>query len=177
MRFIHPTFITILASIASILFFVLVVYGLYVWALVAFLGTAFDAVDGMLARKYGKATVFGGFLDSTLDRVSDFFIISAFAFGGIVSWEIMTTLLGFSFLTSYIRSRGELVSEGKVKFNVGLIERAPRLVSLFIALFLYMLFPALTLFGKNIAEVVFLILIVLSAWTVGQRIYYAYKKL
>lgn len=174
---IHPTIVTILASIASIFFFVLMVNGAYLWALVAFLGTAFDAIDGFLARKYGTVTSFGGFLDSTLDRVSDFFIIAAFAFGGLVSWEAMTVLLGLSFLISYIRSRGELASGGNIKFNIGLIERTPRLVLLFAGLFAYMVFPSLELGGDNVIEVTFFILIVLSLITIVQRILHAQRTL
>jgi len=38
---------------------------------VLLLGTLSDAVDGQLARAAGGGTRFGGFLDSTLDRLSD----------------------------------------------------------------------------------------------------------
>ena len=39
----------------------------------------FDVVDGAVARRTGRATTFGSFYDSTLDRVAD-----AFLFGGFV---------------------------------------------------------------------------------------------
>src|SRR6267143_778261 len=38
---------------------------------VLLLGTLSDTVDGQLARAAGGGTRFGGFLDSTLDRLSD----------------------------------------------------------------------------------------------------------
>jgi len=53
-------------------------------------------LDGMVARKYHKVTAYGGFLDSTMDRVADFLIITAFSFGGIVRWEIVAPLLLFA---------------------------------------------------------------------------------
>ncbi len=120
---INPNIITLLGSIPSLVFFVSVINGLYFIALVAFFGNLFDLIDGMIARKYNKVTAFGGFLDSTLDRVSDFFIITAFSFGAIVRWEIAVTLLFLSFLTSYTRAHGELRSNSKVNFAIGLIER------------------------------------------------------
>lgn len=159
------------------LFFVFVTLGLYPLALLMFFGTFLDTLDGAVARKQNKATAFGGFLDSTLDRVSDFFMIAAFAFGGIVSWELMSVLLFTSFLISYIRSRGELASEGKTSFRVGLVERPFRLGGLFLALLLYTLFPAVQFAGTNVSGIIFLILIILSLLTIIQRILHAWKKL
>src|SRR4030042_4861007 len=40
----------------------------------------FDLLDGALARRTGKVTPFGAFLDSTLDRVSEGFILAAIAY-------------------------------------------------------------------------------------------------
>src|SRR5438105_997507 len=83
---VDPNYLTFLGSIPPLLFFVFVVSHHYIWALVAFLGNALDLLDGMVARKYSKVSAFGGFLDSVMDRVSDFFIIAAFGFGRIVRW-------------------------------------------------------------------------------------------
>jgi len=52
----------------------------YVLAAIVFVvGSVLDALDGALARAHGKGTPFGGFLDSTLDRVSDGIILGAIA--------------------------------------------------------------------------------------------------
>lgn len=133
-------------------------------------------LDGMVARTFHKETAFGGFLDSFLDRVSDFFIITAFAFSGIVRWEITAPLLLFAYLTSYARSRGELANNS-VSFAVGIIERTERLVLIFIALLFYMLAPTLSINSFNVAEIIFIIIAGLSLVTVIQRIIFAYKKL
>jgi phosphatidylglycerophosphate synthase len=37
-----------------------------------------DTLDGLLARRRNAASVFGAFLDSTLDRISDFFYLFGF---------------------------------------------------------------------------------------------------
>lgn len=173
---VNPNTLTLLGSIPPLLFFVLLLYHTYVWALLVFVGNGFDLIDGMVARKYHKVTAFGGFLDSTMDRIADFLLITAFAFSGIVRWEIVAPLFLFAYLTSYVRSRGELANPS-VSFAMGLVERSERLVLLFISLLLYILFPMFKLNGLNIAEVMFVILMLLSLYTVIQRIAHAYKKL
>jgi len=160
-----------------VLFFIFVVAKLYILALFMFLGAFLDVLDGFVARKQNKVTAFGGFLDATLDRVSDFFFIAAFAAGGIVSWEITVTLLLVSFLISYAKSRGELESKGTVSFKVGLVERPLRLAVVFAAFLLYMLFPDMRVGENNIAQAMFLVLIMLSGLTVAQRIFHAWRKL
>jgi archaetidylinositol phosphate synthase len=173
---VSPNTLTLLGSIPPILFFVFIVNQMYVWGLIMLLLSGFDMLDGMVARKYHKTTAFGGFLDSTVDRFADFLIITAFAFGGIVSWEIVAPLLLFAYLTSYVRSRGELANP-KVSFAMGIIERPERLVLIFLALAFYMAFPAFDFVNLNIAEVTFIFITLLSLYTVYQRIIHAYKNL
>lgn len=172
----NPNTLTLLGSIPPLLFFVCILYHWYILALIAFVGNGFDMLDGMVARKYHKVTPFGGFLDSTMDRVADFLLITAFAFGGIVRWEIVAPLLLFAYLTSYVRSRGELANP-KVSFAMGLIERPERLVLIFFALLLYILFPTITFLDLNITEATFIFIMLLSFYTVIQRVSHAYNSL
>ena len=52
----------------------------WIWATVVFVaGSVIDALDGALARAHDKMTPFGGFLDSTLDRMSEGVILGAIA--------------------------------------------------------------------------------------------------
>jgi phosphatidylglycerophosphate synthase len=176
LRRVNPNVLTLLGSIPSLLFFVFLLNHWYVLALIAFVGNIFDMVDGMIARKYNKVTAFGGFLDSTMDRIADFLMITAFAFAGIVRWEITAPFLLFSFLISYTRSRGEL-AKPSVSFAVGLIERTERLFLTIFALIAYMIFPTFNLGGLNTAELVFIGILLLSIYTSFQRIIHAYKKL
>lgn len=169
--------LTIVGSIPSVLFFVFMLLHLYPLALLAFLGNVLDGIDGEVARLTNRVTPFGGFLDSTIDRVVDFLCISAFGFAGIVRWEIVVLAIFVSFLISYIRSRAELASGEKIKFTQGLITRGPRSIIVGSSLFLYLFFPSIYMNDFNIAEVLFLTLIVLSVYTVGQRMYYAYMRL
>ena len=174
---IDPNTITIVSIIPSLLFLIALVYHAYALALLALLGTLLDGLDGIVARAQNKASAFGGFLDSTMDRLSDALIIVSFGFGGLVAWEIIVIVLSFSFLISYARSRGELASGGQVKFNVGLIERPQRLISIFFALVLYLFFPSRVIGDYNIIESIFLLLILFSLYTFLQRVFFAYTHL
>src|SRR5947199_4929728 len=73
----------------------------------------FDVLDGTVARRSNKSSTFGAFLDSTLDRVADGFVLGGLAvfyatsrLHGSVPLMI-TALLGLvgAFLTSYTRAR------------------------------------------------------------------------
>lgn len=89
-----------------------------------------DMLDGTLARIKGSASVWGQFLDSTMDRVAD-----AAIFGGLTIWFIrehdltmaIVTLfcLACGFLVSYVKARAEGVG---LNANVGLIERPERML-------------------------------------------------
>jgi CDP-diacylglycerol---glycerol-3-phosphate 3-phosphatidyltransferase len=92
----------------------------------------FDMLDGAVARGSEKATLFGGFTDSVVDRYSDFLI-----FGGVLAYfarqgDLLLTLVSAvalcgAFLVSYVRARAELVIP---KCAVGLMERPERIIIL-----------------------------------------------
>jgi phosphatidylglycerophosphate synthase len=74
------------------------------------IGGIFDMLDGIVARTTGRATKFGAFLDSVLDRYSDAFLFLSIAWylaahgdhtGSFLS---IGTLVG-AFLISYARAR------------------------------------------------------------------------
>jgi CDP-diacylglycerol--glycerol-3-phosphate 3-phosphatidyltransferase len=91
-----------------------------------------DVLDGDLARKLGRASSFGAFIDSLLDRVSEFVY-----FGGILIFVIrspndipayepvviLIALMG-SVLTSYARARAEGLG---IECKVGVMERPERI--------------------------------------------------
>src|SRR5689334_21764047 len=85
----NPNLLTIVGIIPPLLFFVLIINRQYIPGFVAMFGSAFDFLDGAVARRTGKVTKFGGLLDSTLDRLSDLLFLSAFGFAGIVRWELV----------------------------------------------------------------------------------------
>lgn len=174
---VSPNLITTAGIIFPVLFFVFVQQQMYALALVMVVLTATDMLDGLVARAQNKVTPFGGFLDSTLDRFSDFVMIVAFGFAGIVGWYPVLTLLLLTYLISYIRSRTELAAKGKLVASVGIMERTERLILLFLGLLVYAIWPHIAFAGLNLMELTTWLLIVLSAITVGQRITFAYRKL
>jgi CDP-diacylglycerol---glycerol-3-phosphate 3-phosphatidyltransferase len=91
-------------------------------------GSILDVLDGALARRSGKATPFGAFVDSTTDRMSEAFMLGAIAL--VFAREENEIALGFtfaavagSFLVSYTRARAEALG---LKGDVGIGSRAER---------------------------------------------------
>ena len=92
----------------------------------------FDMLDGAVARVGNKASDWGGFLDSVVDRYSDFLIL-----GGILAHFsrqgdfgmtlLLIVILCGTFLISYVRARAELVIP---KCAVGIMERPERIILL-----------------------------------------------
>jgi archaetidylinositol phosphate synthase len=177
LRKVNPNLITLLGLLFPVLFFICIIHKAYPLALVVFIFNTVDMLDGIVARSQHKVTAFGGFLDSTVDRFADFTVIVAFGFAGIVQWGIVLTLVLLTYLISYIRSRTELAAKGNLVANVGIMERTERLICIFLGLAIYAIWPHVSIGSQNLISIVFLLLIVLSAITVGQRVVFAYKKL
>jgi len=89
-------------------------------------GSFVDALDGSLARLTGRVTRFGGFLDSTLDRLSDSAVLFGIALGELVDWRVAFLALIGSYMVSYTRCRAELAGSGTLA--VGIAERGERLI-------------------------------------------------
>ena len=97
-----------------------------------------DLLDGTMARMRGTSGPWGNFLDATLDRVADGAI-----FGGIVLWGAINDQVGVTAaallclvmgqVTSYAKARAEAVG---ATANVGIAERAERLIVVLLAVFI-----------------------------------------
>jgi CDP-diacylglycerol---glycerol-3-phosphate 3-phosphatidyltransferase len=67
-----PNAISMVGLVGNLAAAVLVWQGLYFLGGVAFIiGSVMDTLDGRYARVSGKGTLFGAFLDSTLDRIEE----------------------------------------------------------------------------------------------------------
>ncbi len=96
------------------------------------LGGICDLLDGALARRAGRATPFGAFYDSTMDRISDMAV-----YGGLLAYYasldkltlVVITFLAMSgsIMVSYTRARAECLIP---KCKVGFMERAERTIIL-----------------------------------------------
>jgi CDP-diacylglycerol--glycerol-3-phosphate 3-phosphatidyltransferase len=127
-----------------------------------------DMLDGPLARLTGKTSQFGAFLDSTLDRYSDFFIFGGVAayFAGEADGFWFTVTLGIMlgcFAVSYAKARAENFIKD---CGVGFFGRAERIFLLGLGT----LFPPILKF-------VLLALLVGTHATAVQRILHTKKML
>ncbi|HEX5132892.1 MAG TPA: CDP-alcohol phosphatidyltransferase family protein [Candidatus Krumholzibacteria bacterium] len=88
-----------------------------------------DVMDGEVARATNVADARGAFLDSTLDRYTEFFAFAGLAYYFAGGWMAMAVVvaLGGSLLVSYTRARGESVG---VLCKVGFMQRAERMILL-----------------------------------------------
>jgi archaetidylinositol phosphate synthase len=128
-----------------------------------------DALDGIVARLYGQATVFGGFLDSVLDRYADAAVYFGIIVGGLcnVLWGLIATV--GSLLVSYSRARAE--AAGIKMESVGLAERAERMVILLVATLIAVFWQPTTVMNVGV-----ILLAILSNLTVLQRGLYVHGK-
>ena len=127
-----------------------------------------DVVDGIMARMQGRSGSWGSFLDSTLDRMADGALFAGvavwFFLGGSNSAVAVAALacLVLGMIVSYARAKAESLG---FTANVGIAERAERLVSVLVV-------TGLT--GLGLPEVILLAVLILlalaSVITIFQRI-------
>ena len=136
-------------------------------AAVLFLAGFLDMADGQVARRVGRVTAFGAFLDSTLDRYSDLalymgLVVYYTLIGRTFYMTLAAVAMASSFMVSYSRARAEsLIPSCKV----GFMERPERLVLLILG----------GLF-KRMAPVLWVIATI-STITVVHRVVYTWKEL
>ena len=78
------------------------------------IGSILDILDGALARRGGKGTPFGAFMDSTVDRVGEGFMLGAIALvlmreGSEWGVALAIAAMAGSFLVSYTRAQAEIM--------------------------------------------------------------------
>lgn len=139
-------------------------------------GSIMDTLDGRYSRMSGKGTLFGAFLDSTLDRIEEGIVLTAVAYQFAEAGDsnaaaaCVFVVLG-SLMVSYTRARAEALG---VECKVGLATRAVRVVILAIGL----VFGA----GELISDVDLLpasiyVMAGLTSFTVGQRVWHVRREL
>ena len=127
-----------------------------------------DVLDGAVARYHDRSSKFGAFLDSTMDRFADAIIYIGIVFGGYCDWFWGILAIHSAICVSYVRARAE--SQG-VDCNVGIAERAVRMIILMVG----------ALVGYFAGDIYFTyiiyVLVILSYFTVGQRILHVWRRL
>jgi phosphatidylglycerophosphate synthase len=128
----HLTFSGFLCSLLTLPAFG---YSLWLGGIVLLLSGLMDTMDGSLARMTNQKSPAGAFLDSVLDRYSDFFMVVGvwlYFQRHPHPWDFLIELFLFlflsgAFLVSYSRARGEGLG---LSVSIGLFGRAERVVLL-----------------------------------------------
>jgi len=178
---VHPNILTTIGVLINGLCGMLFGFGKFFWAgVVLIVANLFDMLDGNVARKTGNVTKFGGFLDSSLDRLSDMFAfvgIIIFYAGNSAQHSIMNVFLASvgmmaSVMVSYTTARSEGLG---VKANVGFVQRPERVVLLIIGALSTWDWSSTNYFANRMPQVLWVIA-VLSVWTLVHRMYYIWKE-
>lgn len=165
--FFEPNALTAFGFLIVLFSAFLIYKGLYrIGGIFLLLGSIFDMIDGGVARLKGKETKFGAFIDSTLDRYSEFFILIGImlsADGNKFLVPVIFALLG-SFMTSYVRARGEGIG---INIKEGILQRGERIVIICLGL----------LISINVLYWLLILLAILTNITAIQRIFIIWKSI
>ena len=139
----------------------------------------FDMLDGQVARLSGRVTRFGGFLDSSLDRLSDMVVfvgLMVFYARDIEHSTLNVFLAGAALMGSVMVSYASARAESLIpKCDVGFLRRPERVVLFIIgALSTH---PGSTNFFANRMPAVLWVLAVGSYWTFAHRMYHTWREL
>jgi len=174
-RGVHPNTITVIGTFCTLVGGI--IYGTgHIRTGGWFLGLTalFDVLDGTVARRSNTSSTFGAFLDSTLDRLADGFVLGGLAVFYATSRlhanipMLIVALMGLigAFLTSYTRARAEALG---LDAKIGFLQRPERVVLLSAP----QAFFGLVFNGWVLALIT--IILTVTAWiTVVQRVAFVY---
>ena len=172
-----PNAISTTGLVLNVAAAVLITQRLFFLAGVAFIvGSVMDTLDGRYSRMSGKGTMFGAFLDSTLDRIEEGVVLTAVAWyfaergDELAAAACVLVVLG-SLMVSYTRARAEALG---VECKVGLASRPVRVVILSTGL----VFAK----GAGLVDIELLApaiyaMVALTALTVVQRVWHVRREL
>jgi archaetidylinositol phosphate synthase len=126
------SWVAVLAAVVAGVGFYLGGAGFLALALLLILVTAYlDALDGKVAKMFGKASPRGDFIDHVFDRYADVFLLGGVAFNAAYAhlWVGTLAIIGV-LLTSYMGTQAQAVGQGR--HYGGALGRADRLVLLFV---------------------------------------------
>jgi CDP-diacylglycerol--glycerol-3-phosphate 3-phosphatidyltransferase len=165
---IHPNILTFVGVLINVAAAIALGMGKFVTAgVIMVVANIFDFIDGKVAVELRAVSAFGGFWDSVIDRFSDIslFIGLIFLYShlGRTGYVMVAALsMMFAIMTSYTRARAESLIP---RCKVGFMERPERIVLFMIGAF------------TNRMAAVMWVILVLSIFTVADRIIYTYREL
>ena len=177
---VNPNILTVIGVAINVGCGLLFGYGHFFWAgIILIVANLFDMLDGQVARLTGRVTRFGGFLDSSLDRLSDMVVFVGLMLFYARDTQFHSTLNVFlagaammgSVMVSYTSARAESLIP---KCDVGFLRRPERVVLLIIG--------ALTTHPSsqnpflNRMPAVLWVLAIGSYWTFAHRMYHTWRE-
>ena len=171
------TFVGVAINVASGLLFG---FGWFFSAgIVLIVANLFDMLDGQVARLSGRVTSFGGFLDSSLDRLSDMVVFVGLMVFYARSIEYHSTLNVFlagaglmgSVMVSYASARAESMIP---KCDVGFLRRPERVVLFIIGALSS--WPGSGHYFAYRMPAVLWVLAIGSYWTFAHRMYHTWTE-
>src|ERR1700674_4835043 len=178
---ISPNLLTFIGVAINVVSAMLFGFGRFFWAgIVLIVANLFDMLDGQVARLSGRVTSYGGFVDSSLDRLSDMVVFVGLMVFYARDTELHSTLNVFlagaglmgSVMVSYASARAESLIP---KCDVGFLRRPERVVLFIIgALSTH---PGSNNFFANRMPAVLWVLAIGSYWTFAHRMYHTWREL
>jgi len=171
---ISPNQWTLLTFIPLVITLYFLVMQDFLLAAIFFIITAFfDFIDGSVANVKNNVTKSGAYLDTIVDRYVEGIIIIGLLFISLPSLVVPASIwiviyLFGSLMTTYVKAAAKEKDIIKKELNGGILERAERLIILFVGI-------ALAYFNTLYLLYVIIILAVLTNISTLQRIYYALK--
>jgi CDP-diacylglycerol--glycerol-3-phosphate 3-phosphatidyltransferase len=168
----RPNHVTVLgALVAGLSGYVASTSALFLAGLVFLVGSVLDGFDGALARRTGRVSVFGAFLDSLLDRVGEGLLLLGVMVHFAANDDVLGAALAFAaFLTSVLVSYARARAEGLgFRGTGGLSPRPVRIVLLVAGLLLGQAAPLLLLASLSLVTA-------MSAASVVQRAVSVWKQ-
>lgn len=173
------TLLTLVSALVSVYF--LMKEDFLLAALFFIIAAFVDMIDGAVARVTGRVTRFGAYLDTIVDRYVEGMIIFGLLFVALpeiaipyIPWSI--PMAGWIFLyffgammTTYAKAAAKEKGLVERELKGGLLERAERLIILFIGILL-------AHFDRFYLSVIVILLAVLANISAVQRIWIAYRE-
>jgi CDP-diacylglycerol--glycerol-3-phosphate 3-phosphatidyltransferase len=165
---IHPNILTFVGVLINVAAAWALALGTFATAgVIMIIANIFDFIDGKVALELQEVSAFGGFWDSVIDRFSDISLfiglIYLYSQLGRTDYVMIAALaMMFAIMTSYTRARAESLIK---KCKVGFMERPERIVLFMIGAF------------TNRMAAVLWVILVLSIFTVADRIILTYREL
>lgn len=179
---VHPNILTATGVTINIGCAVLFGFGEFFLAgIVLIVANLFDMLDGNVARLTGNVTKFGGFLDSTLDRISDmgcFIGIMCFYASNRPQHSLLNVILAGigligSVMVSYTTARAE---NAGIKSSVGFLQRPERIVLFIIGALSTWNWESTNFLANRMPQVLW-VLAIGSMWTFIHRMFHTWVEL